>query len=58
MLAKNGAKTKSIGTHVFFQEQKVHRIENSNIFDFKLEKANLKTIARLDISAIQFSEWE
>jgi 2,5-diketo-D-gluconate reductase A len=34
-----------------------HRIENLNIFDFKLDDADMKTIATLDLDKTQFPEW-
>ncbi len=38
--------------------QKIHMIENLNIFDFKLTKADLKKIVALDLDTTQFPEWE
>ena len=37
--------------------QKAHKIENLNIFDFELDKADLETIAPLDLNTTQFPEW-
>jgi 2,5-diketo-D-gluconate reductase A len=37
--------------------QKVHMIENLNIFDFELDKTDLQTIATLDLNKTQFPEW-
>jgi len=37
--------------------QKVHMIENLNIFDFELDKSDLQTIATLDLNKTQFPEW-
>jgi 2,5-diketo-D-gluconate reductase A len=34
-----------------------HRIENLKIFDFKLDEADMKTIAGLDLNKTQFPEW-
>lgn len=38
--------------------QKEHMIENLNIFDFELSKADMQTIAKLDLNKTQFPEWE
>lgn len=38
--------------------QKVHMIENLNIFDFELTAAEMQTIATLDLNKTQFPEWE
>ncbi|WP_424299454.1 aldo/keto reductase [Eudoraea sp.] len=37
--------------------QKAHMIENLDIFDFELAKADLQTIASLDLNTTQFPEW-
>ena len=37
--------------------QKAHMIENLNIFDFKLDESDMKTIATLDLNKTQFPEW-
>ncbi|MEN2489356.1 aldo/keto reductase [Flavobacterium sp. B11] len=37
--------------------QKVHILENLNIFDFKLDDADMKAIAKLDLNKTQFPEW-
>ncbi|MGB5431162.1 MAG: aldo/keto reductase [Eudoraea sp.] len=37
--------------------QKGHMIENLDIFDFELAKADLQTIASLDLNTTQFPEW-
>lgn len=37
--------------------QKAHMIENLNIFDFKLDESDMKTIASLDLNKSQFPEW-
>ena len=37
--------------------QKAHMIENLDIFDFALDKADLKAIATLDLNTTQFPEW-
>ena len=38
--------------------QKVHMIENLDIFDFELSKSDIQTIAKLDLNITQFPEWE
>lgn len=38
--------------------QKAHMIENLDIFDFELSKADMETIAKLDLNTTQFPEWE
>lgn len=38
--------------------QKTHMIENLNIFDFELSKADIKKIVALDLNTTQFPEWE
>ena len=38
--------------------QKAHMIENLEIFDFELSKADMLTIAKLDLNITQFPEWE
>jgi 2,5-diketo-D-gluconate reductase A len=37
--------------------QEAHRIENLNVFDFKLDEGDMKTIAGLDLNKSQFPEW-
>jgi 2,5-diketo-D-gluconate reductase A len=37
--------------------QKAHMIENLDIFDFELDKSDLKTIATLDLNKTVFPEW-
>jgi 2,5-diketo-D-gluconate reductase A len=37
--------------------KKEHMIENLNIFDFKLNEQDMKTIAKLDLNTSQFPEW-
>ena len=37
--------------------KQAHRIENLNVFDFKLDDADMKTIAGLDLNKSQFPEW-
>jgi 2,5-diketo-D-gluconate reductase A len=36
---------------------KEHMIENLNIFDFKLDESDIKTISTLDLNKTQFPEW-
>ncbi len=38
--------------------QKAHMQENLNIFDFKLDDSEMKTISSLDLNMTQFPEWE
>lgn len=38
--------------------QNAHRVENLNIFDFKLDDSDMETIASLDLKITQFPEWE
>lgn len=38
--------------------KKEHMQENLNIFDFKLDESEMKTIASLDLNITQFPEWE
>jgi 2,5-diketo-D-gluconate reductase A len=38
--------------------QKAHMTENLNIFDFKLDKSDMKRIDSLDLNVTQFPEWE
>jgi len=38
--------------------QKEHMIENLNIFDFKIDDSDMKTITALDLNITQFPEWE
>ena len=38
--------------------QKAHMIENLNIYDFELSKADMQTIEKLDLNITQFPEWE
>ncbi len=38
--------------------KKAHMQENLNIFDFKLDESEMKTIAALDLNITQFPEWE
>jgi len=37
--------------------QRVHMIENLNIFDFKLSESEMKAISALDLNKSQFPEW-
>ena len=36
---------------------KMHMIENLNIFDFKLSKSDMQAISKLDLNKTQFPEW-
>jgi len=38
--------------------KKEHMMENLNVFDFKLDDADMKKIASLDLNITQFPEWE
>lgn len=38
--------------------QKVHMIENLNIFDFELDASDMRLISTLDLNTTQFPEWE
>lgn len=38
--------------------QKVHMIENLDIFNFELDESDMQTIATLDLNITQFPEWE
>ena len=38
--------------------QKAHMIENLNIFDFELDKSDIKKINSLDLNITQFPEWK
>jgi 2,5-diketo-D-gluconate reductase A len=38
--------------------QKIHMIENLNIFDFELPNSDMQVIAKLDLNTTQFPEWE
>ena len=38
--------------------RKAHMAENLDIFNFKLDKSDLKKIASLDLNITQFPEWE
>ena len=38
--------------------QKIHMIENLDIFDFELAESDMNTIAKLDLNTTQFPEWE
>lgn len=38
--------------------QKEHMQENLNIFDFKLNESDMKTISKLDLNVTQFPEWD
>ena len=38
--------------------QKAHMMENLNIFDFELDKSDIKKINSLDLNITQFPEWE
>ena len=38
--------------------QKAHMIENLDIFDFELSKADIQSISKLDLNITQFPEWE
>lgn len=37
--------------------QKIHMMENLNIFDFELNESDMKTITELDLNKTQFPEW-
>lgn len=37
--------------------QKAHMVENLDIFDFELSKADMETISHLDLNKTQFPEW-
>jgi 2,5-diketo-D-gluconate reductase A len=37
--------------------QKIHMIENLDIFDFELDESDMQTIATLDLNTTQFPEW-
>lgn len=37
--------------------QKAHILENLNVFDFKLDDADMKAIEKLDLNKTQFPEW-
>ena len=37
--------------------QKIHMIENLDIFDFELTDSDVQTIAKLDLNITQFPEW-
>jgi 2,5-diketo-D-gluconate reductase A len=38
-------------------KQRAHRMENLNIFDFKLEDSDMASISTLDLNTTQFPEW-
>lgn len=38
--------------------QKAHMMENLNVFDFVLDKADRTSISNLDLHTTQFPEWE
>ncbi len=38
--------------------QKIHMVENLNIFDFELDESDLQTLAALDLNVTQFPEWK
>lgn len=38
--------------------QRAHMIENLNVFDFELDKSDMKKIDALDLNITQFPEWE
>lgn len=38
--------------------QKIHMVENLNIFDFELADSDFQTLAALDLNVTQFPEWE
>jgi 2,5-diketo-D-gluconate reductase A len=37
--------------------QKAHMKENLEIFDFKLDESDMKTISMVDLNKSQFPEW-
>jgi 2,5-diketo-D-gluconate reductase A len=38
-------------------KQRAHRMENLNIFDFKLDDSDMASISTLDLNTTQFPEW-